>query len=267
MPFPDIDPVIFQLGPFILRWYALAYMIGLIGGWLYVVQLMRRNDFWPNETPATTEHIDDLLFWITLGVILGGRLGYVLFYNADYYFSHPEHILAVWRGGMSFHGGLLGVIIAVILFARKKQISVLSLGDSISVATPIGLFFGRLANFINSELWGRVTDSPLGIIFPNGGPEPRHPSQLYEAVLEGLVLFILLRLATHHYMALKKPGFCTGVFFIGYGASRILIEQYREPDAHIGFLIGGTTMGLWLSVPMLLIGAGLIYAALKAFHK
>lgn len=263
MPFPNIDPVIFQLGPLVLRWYALAYMVALIGGWYYIAWLMRQARLWQNGVAIWDDKFDGLLTWLTIGVILGGRLGYVLFYNVDYYIAHPEYILAVWRGGMSFHGGWLGVAVAVILFSRRHNVSVLTLGDSISVAAPIGLFFGRLANFINSELWGRVTDAPFGVIFPNAGAHPRHPSQLYEAALEGVVLFIILLVVTHCFSGLKKPGLCTGLFLAGYGISRMIVEQFREPDAHIGFLVGGTTMGFWLSAPMILIGCGLIFRAFK----
>ena len=192
MPFPDIDPVIFQIGPFALRWYALAYIAGLLLGWRYVVLLARRTTIWPKQAPASEVQIDDLLLWVTLGVVLGGRLGYVTFYNTAYYAANPSDIIAVWQGGMSFHGGLLGVIVTVILYARRHAIALFSLGDMIAAAVPIGLFFGRLANFINSELWGRTTNVAWGVIFPNGGPLPRHPSQLYEAALEGLFLFALL---------------------------------------------------------------------------
>ncbi len=263
MPFPNIDPIIFQIGPLVLRWYALAYMVGLIGGWLYIVRLMRREHLWGGTPPTNAEKISDLLLWVTLGVIIGGRLGYVLFYNFSHYLSHPAEIFIIWRGGMSFHGGLLGVFVAVILFSRKHRISAFSLGDAIALVAPIGLFFGRLANFINSELWGRVTQAPWGIIFPNGGDQPRHPSQLYEAALEGLVLFAILWLIAHRYAGLQKRGLCTGLFLLGYGLARILVEQFRQPDAHIGFLSGGTTMGFWLCVPMLLLGIAFIFVACK----
>ncbi len=258
MPFPEFDPVIFKIGIFTLRWYALAYIAGLWIGIRYVRNNMSAKALWANKPPATPDHIDALLLWITFGVIIGGRLGYVLFYNADYYFANPADIPAIWRGGMSFHGGFLGVVLAVWWFARRHNISAISLGDSVAAATPFGLFFGRLANFINSELWGRVTTHPFGIIFPNGGDLPRHPSQLYEAVLEGLVLFIILRLATHHFKLFRHPGMAIGIFLLGYGLARIFVEQFRQPDAHIGFLTGGTTIGGWLSVPLVLMGLVLV---------
>ncbi|NBR78823.1 MAG: prolipoprotein diacylglyceryl transferase [Alphaproteobacteria bacterium] len=254
MPFPDIDPVIFQIGPFALRWYALAYIAGLLLGWRYVVLLARRTTIWPKQAPASEVQIDDLLLWVTLGVVLGGRLGYVSFYNTVYYAANPSDIIAVWQGGMSFHGGLLGVVVAVILYARRHAIALFSLGDMIAAAVPIGLFFGRLANFINSELWGRTTNVAWGVIFPNGGPLPRHPSQLYEAALEGLFLFALLSFMVWRKQALARPGLVTGVFLSGYGLARILVELVREPDAHLGFVSFGLTMGQILSLPMLMVG-------------
>lgn len=264
MPFPEFDPVIFKIGFFTLRWYALAYIAGLWIGWWYVRSAMTKTALWaPGKPPATPDQIDDLLLWVTFGVILGGRLGYVVFYNFTYYLSNPSDIIAIWQGGMSFHGGFMGVVVAVWLYARKHKLAIISLGDSVAIAAPFGLFFGRIANFINSELWGRQTDHPFGIIFPNGGPIPRHPSQLYEAVLEGLILFILLRLASHHFHVLRRPGIAIGIFLLGYGLARIFVEQFRQPDAHIGFLTGGTTLGAWLSVPMVMIGLALLVPQLR----
>lgn len=264
MPFPEFDPVIFKIGFFTLRWYALAYIAGLWIGWWYVRSLMAQTALWtPGKPPAGREQIDDLLLWVTLGVIVGGRLGYVVFYNLPHYLSNPGEIMAVWQGGMSFHGGFLGVVIAVWLFSRRHQLAVISLGDSVATAAPFGLFFGRLANFINSELWGRQTDHPFGVIFPNGGPLPRHPSQLYEAALEGFFLFLILRLATHRFHRLRSPGAIIGLFLLGYGMARILVEQFRQPDAHIGFLAGGTTLGAWLSYPMVLVGMVLLVPGLR----
>jgi len=247
--FPDIDPVALQLGPFAIRWYALAYIIGLVGGWRYCLHLAGRS---PQSIPPRA--IDDFLVWATLGVVLGGRLGFVLFYQPAFYLENPIEIVKVWRGGMSFHGGLLGVILAVILFARARGIAVLAMADIIAAASPIGLFFGRIANFVNAELWGRVTDAPWGVVFPTGGPMPRHPSQLYEAILEGLVLFAVLYYATRLRGSLHRPGVTTGIFMLGYGAARIFVELFREPDAHIGLLPLGTTWGQWLSVPLILFG-------------
>ncbi|MEQ1889279.1 MAG: prolipoprotein diacylglyceryl transferase, partial [Alphaproteobacteria bacterium] len=209
------------------------------------------------------EDIDNILPLLVLGVILGGRVGYVLFYNAGYYLLHPLEILSVWQGGMSFHGGLIGVSAAILVFARRKGIPLGSFADLVASVVPIGLLFGRLANFINSELWGRVTTAPIGVIFPNGGPYPRHPSQLYEAALEGVALLLLLFLAGRYTRALSRPWLITGLFGVWYGASRILVEMFREPDAQIGFLTGGLTMGMALSLPLVIGGAGLIAMALR----
>ncbi|MDG1690542.1 MAG: prolipoprotein diacylglyceryl transferase [Alphaproteobacteria bacterium] len=269
MPFPNIDPVIFELGPFAIRWYSLAYIIGLMAGWKYIARLNRTPALWskgalPNglTTPAKEDDIDDMLLWLTLGVILGGRLGYVLFYNTSYYLANPGDALAVWQGGMSFHGGALGVIISVLIFARKRGIPLLALGDMVAITTPLGLGLGRLANFINSELWGRVSDVPWAVVFPNGGPLPRHPSQLYEAALEGLLLLLVLNILAWKFKALSKPGLLTGLFLIGYGASRAFVEFFREPDAHLGFLFDAITMGQILSLPMIGAGIGFVYWAL-----
>lgn len=260
MPFPDIDPVLIEIGPFAIRWYALAYIAGLILGWRYIIALAETPRLWSGPSPVTRTDADDMLLWAALGVILGGRLGYVLVYNPAYFISHPLEILYVWQGGMSFHGGAFGVLIAMLLFSRARNIPLLSLLDLVSAAVPIGIFFGRLANFINSELWGRVTDAPWGIVFPNGGPLPRHPSQLYEAALEGVALFIVLRVLTHRFDALKKPGVTMSAFICGYGLSRTIVEFFREPDQQIGYLLGGWfTMGMLLSVPMALVGAALAW--------
>ena len=226
-----------------------------------MVALTKRPALWPQGVPANEEQIDDLLLWVTLGVIVGGRLGYVLFYNAPYYLANPGAALAVWQGGMAFHGGALGVILAVIYFARKNKIPLLSLGDMVAITVPFGLLSGRLANFINGELWGRVTDAPWGVIFPGAGPLPRHPSQLYEAALEGALLLLVLNVLAWRFKALTKPGLLTGLFLIGYGASRFVIEYVREPDAHIGFIFDIVTMGQILSLPMMLAGAGFVYWA------
>lgn len=260
MPFPEIDPVIFQIGPFALRWYALAYIVGLVGGWYHILSLASHSPVLKTEEDKA--RLDHLLVWLTLGTILGGRLGYVLFYNPGHYIDNPGEILAVWKGGMAFHGGLLGVLLAGWLYAVRNSVSPLALGDLVAASAPIGLFFGRISNFINSELWGRTTDSALGVVFPNGGPLPRHPSQLYEALLEGLILFALISYLCRRTDALKRPGLVIGVFLSGYGLSRMAVEQFfREPDAHIGFFIWGTTMGFWLSLPMLLAGLGVIFYA------
>ncbi len=254
--FPDIDPIAVQIGPLAIRWYALAYIAGLIGGWQYCLRLAKR----PPHT-VTPKHIDDFMVWATIGVVLGGRLGFVIFYQPGYYLANPLDILQVWRGGMSFHGGLLGVIVAMAIFAKRHGTGLLPLADIVAAATPIGLFFGRIANFINAELWGRVTDAPWAVIFPNAGPLPRHPSQLYEAILEGLVLFVVIAVLVYRRDALLRTGMISGVFLTGYGLSRILVETVREPDAYIGFLTFGTTYGQWLSLPMVLYGLYLIWNA------
>ena len=252
--YPEIDPVLIAIGPIAIRWYALAYVAGLLLGWHYVARLARRR---PVGVPPAA--IDDLLIWMTLGVILGGRIGYVLFYNLEHYLAQPADALAVWQGGMSFHGGLLGVIAAMVLFAHRRQVPLLSLGDLVAAATPIGLFFGRIANFINGELYGRQADVAWAMVFPRGGPMARHPSQLYEAALEGLVLFGVLAWLVWRTGALRRRGLVAGVFLAGYALARIAAELFREPDPQLGFLLSGLTMGQLLSLPML--AAGLWLAA------
>ncbi len=265
MPFPNIDPVLIQIGPLAIRWYALAYVFGIWFGILYMMRLAERAKLWKGEKPPfTADQASEFFLWTVLGIILGGRLGYVLFYNLPYYSENPLKIFAIWQGGMAFHGGLAGVIVAVLLFARRHRVAFLSFADACAAATPIGLCLGRIANFINGELWGRPTDMAWGVVFPRGGDMPRHPSQLYEAFLEGLLLFLLLRLLTHRFGALKRPGLVAGVFLSGYGAARILAEFFREPDRQIGFLIGGLTMGMLLSLPLILAGALMIAHARRA---
>lgn len=261
LPYPRIDPVIFELGPFAIRWYALAYIAGLLLGMVYMKRLVRDARLWKAGATISAEQVDDFLLWCALGVILGGRTGYVLFYNPGHFMSDPAAIFAVWQGGMSFHGGFLGVIVAVIVFCRVNGLNPLTLLDLAAAAVPIGLFFGRIANFINGELFGRVTDVPWAMVFPLGGPDPRHPSQLYEAALEGIVLFLLLRIATHRFRLLDRPGHVAGLFAIGYGAARIGVEFFRMPDAQIGYFAGWLTMGMLLSLPMLVVGAILVINA------
>ncbi len=273
MPFPDFDPILVQIGPFAIRWYALAYIAGILLGWRYVQSLARNENLWRQRGPvATSEQIDDLILWITLGVIVGGRLGHVLFYtmlsNPDSILSDPVEIFRTWNGGMSYHGGTLGVLIATALFVRsqrnKAPIDLLRLGDLICAVVPIGLFFGRVANFINGELWGRPTALPWGIIFPAAdGVMPRHPSQLYEAALEGIVLFLVLRWATHGAKLLNRRGVVAGMYFAGYGLIRALLENVREPDVGMPNFPFGLTMGMILSLPMLAFGAWLIWRGLK----
>jgi phosphatidylglycerol---prolipoprotein diacylglyceryl transferase len=260
IPFPAFDPVLVHVGPFAVRWYALAYIVGILAGWLYVRAVIRAEKLWGGPAPLSVTDYDDFVLWATFGIILGGRIGYVLFYNPGYFFAHPADIVQLWKGGMSFHGGFLGCVVAVTLFALRRGIPFLSLGDLTCAAAPIGLFLGRIANFVNGELWGRPTDVPWAMVFPNGGPLPRHPSQLYEAGLEGLVLFAVLA-ALMRAGALRRPGTITGAFALGYGIARLTSEFFREPDAQLGFLWGGLTMGMLLSLPLILAGIGFIVVA------
>lgn len=283
MPFPEFDPVLIQLGPLPLRWYALAYVAGIVLGWWYAARLAKTEALWsPRKPPATTLQLDDLVLWITLGIILGGRFGYALFYQPAMYaqlftgqtWGERLELFQLWTGGMSFHGGLIGVSLAIVVFARRQKLSLLGVGDLIAPVVPIGLAFGRLANFINGELWGRVTDVPWAIRFCNqrilemhgfcpAGNEPRHPSQLYEAGLEGILLFGVLSFAIWRLKLLSKPGYVTGLFLIGYGVIRALLEGVREPDIGMPDFPLGLTMGMMLSIPMILIGAWLVLRAWK----
>ncbi len=283
MVFPDFNPVIVQLGPFALRWYALAYVAGILLGWRYGVSLVRNPKLWGRRTPtATVAQIDDLVLWITVGIIAGGRLGYVIFYmlpspqERPFLFSHPWEALELWHGGMSFHGGVIGVALALIGFARINRIDLLLLADLVAPCQPIGQFFGRIANFINGELWGRVTHGPWGMIFCSphirmandgdcpAGLEPRFPSQLFEAALEGVLIFLVLRWATHRVHWLQRRGAVTGLFLVLYGAIRILLEQVRNPDLTMPVFPFGLTMGMILSAPMVLVGALLLWQGLKS---
>ena len=255
MIFPQIDPVIFQIGPLAVRWYGLMYLFGFGFAYFYMLQVLRWRKF-----DFTTEDVSDLIFYGVLGVIIGGRLGYVFFYNASYYLQHPLEIPAVWQGGMSFHGGFLGVVVALLLFGKMRNKRLLEIGDLVAAATPIGLFFGRIGNFINAELWGRTTDVPWAIVFPGAGAVPRHPSQLYEACLEGVLLFLLLMFLHRRHVT---KGVVMFSFIAGYGLARLIVEFFREPDAHIGFLPGHLTMGQLLSMPMLAVGLIGIYLVWK----
>ncbi len=283
IPFPNINPEIFSFDVFgfelALRWYALAYIAGLLIGWRLIVKLMKRDDLWSAKAPMEPAKVEDLLTWIVLGVVLGGRLGFVFFYQWDYYSANPAQILKVWQGGMSFHGGFLGVIVAITLYARRYKLPVLSVGDAVALATPIGLFLGRLANFIKPELWGRPTDVPWAVLFPDPralecpdyweGVCTRHPSQLYEAILEGLVLGALLFWMVYKRGALKTPGLTIATFFTGYGAARFFVEYFRQADAQFvsldnpfGYVIRmgetGITQGQLLSLPMVIVGVALL---------
>jgi len=266
LPFPNFDPVLLHLGPISIRWYALAYITGLLIGWWGMRRLVRR----PPPVASLTQ-VDDFLTWATLGVILGGRLGYIFFYQPGEYLSHPLAMLQVWNGGMSFHGGMIGVIVAIILFCRREKISVLRFADCLSVVSPIGLFLGRCANFVNGELWGRAAPEglPWAMVFPRdvdalGNPRniPRHPSQLYQALLEGVLLFVIVFLLSRIPRLRARPGFLTGAFLVGYGLARITGEFFREPDSFKGYLIGGATMGQLLSLPMVLVGLAFVSYAL-----
>jgi len=262
--FPVFDPVAIQIGPIAIRWYALAYIGGIVLGWIYARSLLRNERLWGGPAPISVTQLDDFILWVTVGIILGGRTGYVLFYNLPFFIQHPAEIFELWKGGMSFHGGFMGCVVAVIWFCRKNNLPILSLGDITTAVGPIGLFLGRMANFINSELWGRPADPslPWAMIFPNGGPVPRHPSQLYEAGLEGVLLFVIL--ATMIRLgALRRPGLILGSFIALYGLARIISEHFREPDPQLGFLWGGLTMGTLLSVPMIIAGAIIILVALR----
>ncbi len=252
IPFPAIDPVALSLGPFAIRWYALSYILGLLLAWRYSRWLTKLP---PNR--LTPQAFDDFLLWATLGVVLGGRLGYVLFYKAGYFLHHPHEILFVWQGGMSFHGGLIGVLVAIGLFARRLGVHYFTLADIVGCATPIGLMLGRISNFVNGELYGRATDVPWAMVFPHGGPEPRHPSQLYQAGMEGLILFLVLFVLVRRGW-LQQTGLLSGCFLIGYGLARLVGELFREPDAHLGFILGPITMGQILSLPMILAGIAIV---------
>jgi phosphatidylglycerol:prolipoprotein diacylglycerol transferase len=265
-PFPAIDPVLVSVGPFVVRWYALAYIGGLMLGWKLCVRLAQQGFLWGQRTPPSLALLDDMILFAALGVVLGGRIGYVLFYNLDYFIAHPETILSVWQGGMSFHGGLAGCALGLAISARRHREAVSGMFDVAATVAPIGLFLGRIANFINGELWGRVTDVSWAVVFPLGGPLPRHPSQLYEAGLEGLLLGLLLIIAVRR-GALKRPWLVSGLFGTGYGLARIVSEFFREPDPQLGFLVGGATMGMLLSLPLVLLGLGLTIRALRHRHE
>jgi len=264
VPFPDIDPVLIHIGPIAIRWYALGYVGGILLGWRYAVGLIRNGALWPHRgPPATVEQMDDLILWLTLGVIVGGRLGHVFFYTPQILWTDPLEILRVWNGGMSFHGGAVGVTLAIVLFSWRNKVDLYRLGDVVVASAPFGLFLVRIANFINGELWGRPTTVPWAFVFPAAGPEPRHPSQLYEAGLEGLAMFFLLRWATHHARLLNRRGVVAGLFMLGYAISRIALENLREPDAYLPQFPLGLTMGMMLSTPMALAGVWLIWRGMR----
>ncbi|MEX5214200.1 MAG: prolipoprotein diacylglyceryl transferase [Nitrospiraceae bacterium] len=253
IPYPNISPIIVQIGPLALRWYGLMYLIGLTSAYFFI-----RNRVTKQRLPMSVDHVYDMIVFGALGVFLGGRLGYVLFYNLAYYLQNPLKVVAVWEGGMSFHGGLIGVIAALILFSYRRGIPFITIADLAAAATPIGLGFGRLGNFINGELFGRPADVPWCMVFPAGGPECRHPSQLYEAVLEGALLFTVLWLISRRPV---PPGTLCGSFLVGYGLCRVIVEFFREPDPQMGFIFGQVSMGQALSTPMILAGIGIVWWA------
>ena len=287
LQFPNINPYVPLLGPYQfnllswhvgpigIRWYALAYIAGIVLGWRYAVRLVRDPKLWGGQTPsATPTQIDDFILWVTLGVVIGGRLGSMVFYNTHELLTHPLVTFQIWNGGMSFHGALIAVILVILVFARANRIKVLRLSDLVSPCVPFGLFFGRIANFINGELWGRVTHVPWGMVFCNqtilheygtcpAGDLPRHPSQLYEAGLEGIALFLILRLATHRFKWLQREGAVTGLFLACYALFRIALENVRQPDEGMPNFPFGLTMGMILSIPMFLVGVWMIWRALK----
>jgi phosphatidylglycerol:prolipoprotein diacylglycerol transferase len=261
IPYPQFDPVAVSLGPIDIRWYALAYICGIVAGWFYARSVGTRG----TPVTLTREQADDFIVWLTVGIILGGRIGYVLFYNPIAYLEQPLAIFRLWDGGMAFHGGLAGVVLAIILFALRRGIDMFQLADLVGLVAPIGLFLGRLANFVNGELFGRPADVPWAMVFPRGGPQPRHPSQLYEAALEGIVLFLLLWALMRFAGARRRPGLITGVFLIGYGLARILVEFTRAPDPQLAFMVEryGISMGQLLSLPLLIAGLWLLARALR----
>ena len=275
MQFPDISPYVPLLGPYSfalgawhvgpigVRWYALAYIAGILLGWRYCVGLVRNPRLWGAGAPtATPLQLDDLILWVTLGVVVGGRVGSVLFYNTAMIWKDPLGAFRIWDGGMSFHGGMIGVAVALLLFARRHRIDLLRLCDLVAPCVPFGLFFGRIANFINGELWGRVSEVPWAMVFPTGGPEPRHPSQLYEAGLEGIVLFVIVNGLCHGTRIRERPGALGGVFLIGYGCTRSIVEFFRQPDAFLNYIaFGWLTMGQLLSLPLLIAGLYLLVSS------
>jgi phosphatidylglycerol:prolipoprotein diacylglycerol transferase len=259
IPYPAFDPVLVRIGPFSIRWYALAYISGLVIGWWAMRRLVLLA-----PAVATKVLVDDFLTWATLGVVLGGRLGYVLFYQPALYLAHPLDILQVWNGGMSFHGGMLGVIVALVIYCHRNAIPLLGFADRLAIVSPIGLGLGRIANFINGELWGRPAPGvPWAMIFPRDPDQiPRHPSQLYQAFMEGLLLFLLVFTLSRFKSLRARFGYLTGAFLVGYGIARIIGEFFREPDPFLGYLWAGATMGQILSFPMILAGGGLIAYAM-----
>ena len=258
LPYPEISPIAFSLGIIDIRWYSLAYLAGIVAAWFLVLKNNKKYNL-----GYSSQQIEDLAFYITLGIILGGRIGYAIFYGGAEMWLKPWHLLELWKGGMSFHGGIVGVIVAAYLFARKYKFQFLAITDLVALYAPIGIFLGRIANFINDELWGRVTDVPWAVRFPNGGYLPRHPSQLYEACFEGVILFIILNCLWRISKVRSNSGIVSALFVILYATFRILMEQFRQPDAQLGFLIGGLTMGQLLSLPFIIAGVVVLNRKLR----
>lgn len=252
--FPAISPVIFAIGPIAVRWYSMAYLIGIVVAWLLILRLIKKYDL-----PLTRQQVEDTVFFTTIGIVVGGRLGYVLFYGGEYYLQNPLKIFAIWQGGMSFHGGAIGAVMGILYTAYSRKVNFWLLTDMAALFAPIGIFLGRIANFINDELWGRITDVPWAVRFPSGGFLPRHPSQLYEAVAEGLVIFIVLNLLWKNQKIRKNNGIISALFVIMYGFFRMVLEYYRQPDEQLGFFFGYITMGQILSFPVLLFGFALLW--------
>ena len=259
LEFPNINPVAVDLGIIKIRWYALSYIVGILLSWFLILKIIKIK-----KIDLNSKEISDLVSNCMIGIIIGGRLGYVFFYNPEYYSNNLLEIFKIWNGGMSFHGGFIGVIFAVIYSSKLFKIPILTFADLIAIVAPVGLLFGRLANFINGELFGRTTNHSFGIIFPNGGDVPRHPSQLYEAFFEGIVLFIILWVMMYIFDLLKKPGIISSLFILLYGVFRFFIEFFREPDQHIGLLYFEFSMGQILSLPMILIG---LYFSIIFYNK
>ena len=259
LPYPEISPIALSLGPLAIRWYSLAYLFGILIAWFLVLRNNKKYNL-----GYTNQHIEDLAFFMTMGIVVGGRLGYAIFYGGEDMWFKPWKILEIWKGGMSFHGGICGIIIAAFFYAKKYKVKFLAVTDIVALYAPIGMFLGRIANFINDELWGRVTDVPWAVRFPSGGYLPRHPSQLYEAFFEGLVLFIILNCLWTYKSVRNKNGTISAIFVLMYGIFRICMEQFRQPDAHLGFYFEKITMGQMLSAPFIIVG---IYILWKNYKK
>lgn len=263
LSFPSISPVMLSLGPLEIRWYSLAYIVGFLFSWIYIKKLSLNKTLYDRKSSFELKLIDDLVFYSVIGLIIGARIGYIIFYNLEFYFQNPLTILYVWEGGLSFHGGLIGIIIAALYTSRIYKVRFFELSDLICVSAPVGIFLGRVSNFINGELYGRPSSTLFGIIFPNADNQYRHPSQLYEAFLEGLILFIILNISIFFFKTLSKPGYVSGLFLLLYGLFRFLVEFSREPDIQVGYVYDFLTMGMILSVPMIIAGISILIVSSK----